>query len=81
MDSLLNATEGFNGADIESVVNEAMEDCFINNEALTIAKLTEVAKETVSISKSCGKQIESMKKLFDENCFKDASTGKYTKRI
>ena len=81
MDSLLNATEGFNGADIESVVNEALEDCFINQQPLSIAKLTEVAKETVSISKSCGKQIESMKKLFDENCFKDASTGKYTKRF
>ena len=79
-DELLNATEGFNGADIESVVNEALEDCFINNETLNYKKLTQVAKTTVSISKSCSKQIEAMKKLFEENSFKDATKGTYTKQ-
>ena len=79
-DELLNATEGFNGADIESVVNEALEDCFINNETMNYKKLTQVAKTTVSISKSCGKQIEAMKKLFEENSFKDATKGTYTKQ-
>ena len=39
-----------------------------------------MAKTTVSISKSCGKQIEAMRKLFEENSFKDATKGTYTKQ-
>ena len=69
-------TRGFNGADIESVVNEALEESFVNNVPFTEELLKQKAKETVSISKSCRKQIESMEKLFAENSFKDASSGK-----
>ena len=73
---LIKTTEGFNGADIESVVNEAIEECFLTNRCeLTVERLTDVAKRTISISKSCKKQIESMKKAFAENNFKDATTG------
>ena len=76
---LLKSTDGFNGADIESVVNEAMEESFLEKKQdLTAQKLLEVAKRTVSISKSCKLQIENMKKAFSENCFKDASTGIYS---
>ena len=75
---LANATKGFNGADIEAVVNEAVEDCFLNNKAkLTTAKLKEVAGKTKSISKSCKKQIEDMERLFDENDFTNASNDPY----
>ncbi len=76
---LLNATNGFNGADIESVVNEAVEDVFVQklengqNVTLTSSILLKKAKSTISISKSCNKQIESMKKAFAESNFKDAS--------
>ena len=76
---LLNATNGFNGADIESVVNEAVEDLFVQklengqNVTLTSSILLKKAKSTISISKSCNKQIESMKKAFAESNFKDAS--------
>lgn len=74
--TLLKATKGFNGADIASVVSESVEDCFINNKAeLTTEKLVEVAKNTISISKSCSKQIEKMERAFGENNFKDATTG------
>lgn len=60
---LLKSTDGFNGADIESVVNEAMEESFLEKKQdLTAQKLLEVAKRTVSISKSCKLQIENMKK-------------------
>ena len=69
-------TKGFNGADIESVVNEALEESFVNDVRFTEELLKQKAKETVSISKSCKKQIESMEKLFAENSFKDASSGK-----
>lgn len=76
---LASATSGFNGADIESVVNEAIEESFLEEkESLTTQKLIDIANETVSISKSCKKQIENMKKAFAENCFKDATTGQIT---
>ena len=76
---LVSATTGFNGADIESVVNEAIEESFLEEkESLTTQKLIEIANKTVSISKSCKKQIENMKKAFAENCFKDATTGQIT---
>lgn len=79
------ATEGFNGADIESVVNEAMEDLFVEqlNDSskdtpiiitLTEDKLCEVAKHTVSISKSCKSQIDNMQKIFKEANFTNASS-------
>lgn len=70
---LIKATEGFNGADIESVINEAVEDCFINGKNLTESVLLNFAKNTVSISKSCKKQIEDMDKIFKESNFKNAS--------
>ncbi len=79
---LSQATEGFNGADIEAVVNETVERGFLKlidenklNEDLMITTemlLTE-AKSTVSISKSCKEQIEKMKKVFQSSNFKDAS--------
>ena len=71
-----SVTKGFNGADIESVVNEALEESFINNVQFSEALLRQKAKETVSITKSCSEQIESMEKLFAKNSFKDASSGK-----
>lgn len=76
---LSKATNGFNGADIESVVNEAVEECFLSEESgnrkLTTENIIAVAKQTKSISKSCKKQIEDMEKLFKENDFTDASNS------
>ena len=76
--TLLKATDGFNGADIESVVNEAVEEVFVKNldgknDTLTSSVLLDKAKNTISISKSCKKQIDNMKKAFAESNFKDAS--------
>lgn len=76
--ALLKATDGFNGADIESVVNEAVEEVFVKNldgknDTLTSSILLDKAKNTISISKSCKKQIDNMKKAFAESNFKDAS--------
>ena len=70
---LIKATEGFNGADIESVINEAVEDCFINEKNLTENILLDIAQNTVSISKSCKAQIDEMDKIFKESNFKNAS--------
>lgn len=86
-DELIKATEGFNGADIESVVNETLEDGFvkmIENNAekvkVTSENLLEKARKTISISKSCKKQIEDMKKVFAECNFKDASSGQLVEK-
>lgn len=81
LNSVSQITEGFNGADIESVVNEAVEKCFIDsleNKCTTLDErlLKNIASKTISISKSCKQQIENMKKAFKENNFKDATTGK-----
>lgn len=71
-------TKGFNGADIESVVNEAVEECFLSNPHKKLNKdiLKNIISQTISISKSCKKQIENMEKAFKENNFKDATSGK-----
>ena len=74
---LADATEGFNGADIESVINEAMETCFLEGKELSTDNILRVARETKSISKSCKNQIEDMEVLFDENDFTNASLNPY----
>lgn len=85
--SLLNATNGFNGADIEAVVNDTIEKLFIESaeknwsnttKSITAEQLIATAKETVSIKKSCKQQIEAMEKVFKQSSFKDATTGKLT---
>ena len=78
-DKLIKDTDGFNGADIEAVVNEAMEEGFIEKKDLNMDVLEKIASQTISISKSCKKQIENMKKVFEESSFKDATTGNITK--
>lgn len=76
LNSICQITDGFNGADIESVVNEAVEECFLSEEKeLSKNVLEDIARQTISISKSCKKQIDNMKKAFKENNFKDATTG------
>ena len=73
---LAKATEGFNGADIEAVVNEAVERCFLaegKDQVLTSKIILEVAKDTKSIYRSCKAQIEDMEVLFSENDFTNAS--------
>lgn len=84
LNSVSQTTEGFNGADIESVVNEAVEKCFIDsldNKGTVFDErlLKDIASKTVSITKSCKQQIDDMKKAFKENNFKDATTGDVTK--
>ena len=83
LNSVSQITDGFNGADIESVVNEAVEKCFLDklegkDTMFDASLLKEIAGKTISISKSCKKQIDDMKKAFKENNFKDATTGEIT---
>lgn len=76
LNSICQITDGFNGADIESVVNESVEECFLSGvRELSKSVLEDIARQTISVSKSCKKQIDNMKKAFKENNFKDATTG------
>lgn len=74
---IIKATDGFNGADIEAVVCEAMEKKFLESldkkEVDFNLLLKNIAKKTNCISKSCKKQIEAMEKVFKENFFTKAS--------
>lgn len=77
---LAKVTEGFNGADIEAVVNEAVERCFLaegKDRVLTSKIILEVTKDTKSIYRSCKAQIEDMEVLFSENDFTNASKDPY----
>ncbi len=77
--ALARKAKGFNGADVEAVVNEAVERQYLNEKKkLNTAILSEVAGKTISITMSCKKQIDSMKRVFAESSFKDAFTGKVT---
>ena len=80
-EKLIKHTDGFNGADIEAVVNEAMEEVFIEQKNLNMETLEKIALRTISISKSCNRQIEDMKKVFAESNFKDATTGNISVKL
>ena len=68
-------TEGFNGADIESVVNEAVERCFLKDESkITTKVILDVINDTKSISMSCEEDIKKMDDIFKKSNFRNAST-------
>lgn len=80
-EDLAKITEGFNGADIEAVVSETVEQASLDkldkesddSITLTTEMFKKVAEDTVSISKSCKEQIEKMKNIFKESNFKSAT--------
>jgi len=72
--------KGYNGADIEAIIKEAIEKLFIrqhtsNVETLQLTKkdIDDVIEKTKSISESCKADIDEMKKLFKESDFTKAS--------
>ena len=73
-------TEGFNGADIESVINETVETCYVNNDSFSSKNVLETIKKTTSISRSCGAQIKAMEEVFRSSCFVDATSGALTNK-
>lgn len=73
--SLAKRTKGFNGADIESVVNEAVERCFLKDESkITTKVILDVINDTKSISMSCEEDIKKMDDIFKKSNFRNAST-------
>ncbi|EGT0000911.1 AAA family ATPase [Clostridium perfringens] len=71
---LIKKTEGFNGADLEAVVKDTIENAFINGEEkITTEDLIEVIKETKSISNTLKDKINQIKETISRIDIKNAS--------
>ena len=77
-EKLSSETAGFNGADIESVVHQTVETSFLEKSPVSTEAMIKIARKTLSITKSCKKQIDAMRAVFKESSFRDATTGKIT---
>lgn len=72
--TLLKETEGYNGADIEAVVKDAIETAFIEgNSILTTEDLRRTIKETKSISVTLPEKIKAIQKAVSSMDIKSAS--------
>lgn len=71
---LLKETSGFNGADIEAVVKETIENAFINGkDQIITADILEVIKDSKSISETLKGKIKEVKKILEKMDIKLAS--------
>jgi SpoVK/Ycf46/Vps4 family AAA+-type ATPase len=71
---LLKDTEGYSGADIESVVKEAIETAFVSNDkSVTTEKLLQTIKSTKSISETLKEKIAALKESYKKYDFKKAN--------
>ena len=71
---LVDKTEGYCGADIESVVHDALEIAFLAEKTnLSTDDIMEAIKTTHSISETMAESLDKMKKNYAERKFKNAS--------
>lgn len=71
---LLKKTEGFNGADIESVVKESIENAFIKGKSkINTNDIIEIIKDTKSISETLKAKIKKIKDLLENIDIKSAN--------
>jgi SpoVK/Ycf46/Vps4 family AAA+-type ATPase len=71
---LLKETDGYSGADIESLVKETVEAAFISaDKSVTTDKLLTAIKSTTSISVTLKDKIEKLKSTHDKYNFKKAT--------
>lgn len=74
LDELVNATDGYSGADIESVVRDSVETAYVSGKkAITTGDIKESIRQTHSLSEIMREPIEQMKKIYEQNKFKSAS--------
>lgn len=72
--ALIKETNGFNGADLEAVVKDAIESAFIDGkESITTEDLLKSVKDTKSISKTLSSKIEEIKTTIEKIDIKPAS--------
>ncbi len=72
--ALIKKTEGFNGADLESSIKDAIESAFINGDnSITMNHLTKAIDNTKSISSTLKEKLEQIKKTISKMDIKSAS--------
>lgn len=72
--SLVKLTDGYNGADLEAIVKDAIENCFIDGkEQLTTEDLKTAQKNIKSISSTLEKRIKEIKEAVKDMDLKPAS--------
>lgn len=77
--SLINATKGFSGADLESVVKNTIEAAFIEGkDKITTEDLLESIKETKSISDVLSEKISNLRKMISKFDIRPASVADNT---
>jgi AAA+ superfamily predicted ATPase len=73
---LLKYTEGYSGADIESLVKETVEAAFISEDkSVTTEKLKKAIETTKSISITLKEKIEKLKSTYEKYDFQKANKG------
>lgn len=71
---LVEATDGYSGADIEGVVSESVESAFVKgNGRLDTGDILDCIKTTHSLSEIMKEPLERMAKLYEDRKFKKAS--------
>lgn len=74
MNELVEATDGYSGADIEGVVSESIESVFVRgSSSLTTSDLLNCIRSTHSLSEIMREPLEKMSKLYEDRKFKKAS--------
>ena len=72
--ALIKETEGFNGADLEAVIKDAIENAFINGQqTVTTTDLQKSIKDTKSISSTLKEKISQIKDTISKIDIKPAS--------
>ena len=72
--SLVSATEGYSGADVEGVVIDAVESAFVDGSgALTTAHISEAIRNTHSLSEIMKEALTNLSKEYENRHFKSAS--------
>ena len=74
IEKLIEKTNGYSGADIESVVVESIENAFTSDkDKLSTGEIIDVINETKCISDIMGEKLEKIKKFYETNHFKSAT--------
>lgn len=75
LSSLVEDTQGYNGADLEAIVKDAVESCFIEEkDKVSTEKLKESQKNIKSISSTLEKRIKEIKESVKDMDLKSASS-------
>ena len=75
LDRLVQRTEGYGGADIESVVRDSIESAFVNHKnGITTEDILSAISSTHSLSEIMKDSLDKMSKMYEERKFKNAST-------